>query len=177
MLCKARNYLDIPNLKNLYSGIFSSHLRYGCQVWAQDINVHNKKIFKLQNRAIRIITYGNNNDQCDLLYAQLRILKLSDLVKLLNCTFVHSSIKHSSPVCFHNYFDLAHEICNINTRGRKNGCIQLNKSNSNYGLKSIKSKCIIHWNFFTNTFRQGLINFTATQLKDSLTSYFIISYY
>ena len=138
MLCKARYYLDIPNLKNLYSGIFSSHMRYGCQIWAQEINIHNRKIFKLQNRAIRIITYGNNNDQCDLLYAQLRILKLSDLVKLLNCTFVHSTINDNSPARFQNYFHLTNQLYEIKTRGSKKRCIPLKKSNTKYGLKSIK---------------------------------------
>jgi hypothetical protein len=31
MLCKARHYIDLENLKTLYYAIFSPHLIYGCQ--------------------------------------------------------------------------------------------------------------------------------------------------
>ena len=36
ILSKARHFLDMSNLKSLYYAIFSSHLTYGCQLWASN---------------------------------------------------------------------------------------------------------------------------------------------
>ena len=55
MLCKARHYISSDELKTLYYAIFSSHLIYGCQIWGQVTNTFNQKIFKPQNKALRII--------------------------------------------------------------------------------------------------------------------------
>ena len=47
MLRKARHYINFDDLKNLYYAIFSSHLSYGCQIWGQQINTFNQKVFKV----------------------------------------------------------------------------------------------------------------------------------
>ena len=45
MLSKARHLISAAHVKMLYYAIFSSHLTYGCQIWAQKLNVFNRKIF------------------------------------------------------------------------------------------------------------------------------------
>ena len=59
MRCKARHYIKNDAIKSLYHAIFSSHLIYGCQIWGQCTNVFNEKVFRLQNRAVRIISFSN----------------------------------------------------------------------------------------------------------------------
>ena len=68
MLCKARHYITTNDLKTLYFAIFSSHLIYGCQIWGQCTNVFNKKVFKLQNRALRIISFSDFRADSNPLY-------------------------------------------------------------------------------------------------------------
>ena len=55
ILSKARHYVPSEELLSIYYAIFSSHLVYGCQIWGQSINIFTEKVFKLQNRAMRIL--------------------------------------------------------------------------------------------------------------------------
>ena len=96
MLSRARHYINSTNLKSLYHAIFSSHLTYSLQVWGQSQNTHNKNIFKLQNRAIRTISFSGYQDDCNPLYTSLNILKLEDHRKLLNCLLVHDSLNNEN---------------------------------------------------------------------------------
>ena len=92
MLCKARHYINLDDLKILYYAIFSSHLMYGCQIWGQYINTFNQKVFKLQNRALRIISFADFRADSNPLYTNLKIIKLSDQITMQNCLFVHDAL-------------------------------------------------------------------------------------
>ena len=88
MLCKIRHYVPSTELRSIYYAIFSSHMTYGSQVWGQTITTHTEKVFKLQNRAIRIISFADFRDAVNPLYARNSILKLDDQITLQNCLFV-----------------------------------------------------------------------------------------
>ena len=177
MLTKARHYLDAANLKNLYYAIFSSHLTYGCQLWAQTINVYNAKVFRLQKSAIRIITFSRYTDHSLPLFSQLSVLKLEDQVKLKNCIFVYNSLNKRTPLCFQEYFTVTAEVHAYNTRTSNLGCLYINHRNTvRYGINSITQKSVTDWNFFCKKFINGLINFSPNQLKACISSYFLLSY-
>ena len=94
MLCKARHYINAEDLKILYYAIFSSHLIYGCQIWGQYTNTFNQMVFKLQNRALRIISFANFGADENPLFHNLNIIKLSDQITIQNCLFVHDTLNH-----------------------------------------------------------------------------------
>ena len=89
MLSKIRHYVPMEELKSIYYAIFSSHLTYGCQIWGQSSTLHVNKIFKLQNKALRIINFQAYDANPDALYRGNEILKLEDFIKLQNCLLVH----------------------------------------------------------------------------------------
>ena len=166
MLCKARHYISKDDLKNLYYAIFSSHLMYGCQIWGQTINSFNQKITKLQNRALRIITFSDFQADSNPLYANLNILKLADQIKLQNCIFVYDALTKVSPICFHDYFTLTKAIHSLNTKNANLGCLFVTRSDTvTYGLNSITSKCISIWNVMTKKINVDLLTFKRYQLK------------
>ena len=177
MLCKARHYINLEDLITLYYAIFSSHLIYGCQIWGQHINTFNKKVFKLQNRALRIISFSNFHADSNPLYKNLRIIKLNDQITLQNCLFIHDTLKKVSPVCFHEYFKQTNVIHNQYTIGASLGCLYVTRSNTiTYGLNSITRTCISNWNDITNTFNFDLASLSRKKLKGIIKSYFIQSY-
>ena len=138
MLSRARHYINSTNLKSLYHAIFSSHLTYSLQVWGQSQNTHNKNIFKLQNRAIRTISFSGYQDDCNPLYTSLNILKLEDHRKLLNCLLVHDSLNKQTPTSLQTYFKQASESHLINTRGSQLGCLYVPQhTTTKYGLNCI----------------------------------------
>ena len=150
MLCKARHYITNDDLKTLYYAIFSSHLIYGCQIWGQTTNVYNQKIFKLQNRALRIISFSDFSADCNPLYASLNIIKLEDQIVFQNCLFVHDALSNVSPICFQEYFKHTREIHSSNTKSARLGCPFVTHSGTvRYGLNSITNKCISNWNDIT----------------------------
>ena len=177
MLCKARHYITNDDLKTLYYAIFSSHLIYGCQIWGQTTNVFNQKIFKLQNRALRIISFSDISADCNPLYASLNIIKLEDQIVLQNCLFVHDALSNVSPICFQEYFKHTREIHSANTKSAKLGCLFVTHSGTvRYGLNSITNKCILNWNDITKKFNIDLFTLKRYRLKYNLKLYFGQSY-
>ena len=177
MLCKARHYITNDDLKTLYYAIFSSHLIYGCQIWGQTTNVFNQKIFKLQNRALRIISFSDFSADCNPLYASLNIIKLEDQIILQNCLFVHDALSNVSPICFQEYFKHTREIHSANTKSARLGCLFVTHSGTvRYGLNSITNKCISNWNDITKKFNIDLFTLKRYRLKYNLKLYFGQSY-
>ena len=177
MLCKARHYITNDDLKTLYYAIFSSHLIYGCQIWGQTTNVYNQKIFKVQNRALRIISFSDFSADCNPLYASLNIIKLEDQIVLQNCLFVHDALSNVSPICFQEYFKHTREIHSSNTKSARLGCLFVTHSGTvRYGLNSITNKCISNWNDITKKFNIDLFTLKRYRLKYNLKLYFGQSY-
>ena len=59
----ARTFLPRETLRMLHVGVFEPHFRYCCSVWGSCSIVLRQKIEKLQNRAVRIITFSPYNAQ------------------------------------------------------------------------------------------------------------------
>jgi hypothetical protein len=173
MLCKARHYIQIDALKSLYHAIFSSHLIYGCQIWGQTMNSFNEKIFRLQNRAVRIVSFSDFRANSNPLYGNLKILKLNDQIILQNCLFVHDVLNNISPICFKKYFKQSKEVHILSTKSANLGCLFVTSSCTiRYGLNSITKKCIDNWNAITKKFNCDLLTFKRYALKAKIKLYF-----
>ena len=177
MLSKARHFISISHLKTLYFAIFSSHLTYGCQIWAQRCNIYNRKIFTAQNKAIRIMTSSHVRASSKPIYRQLDILKLDDHIYLQNCLMVHDALSNNSPNCFSNYFKVSQDIHSLGTRGANNNFVFVKHSSTlRYGIHSITSRSIFNWNHATKTLKQDLLLLTRNKLAFLLKQHFINSY-
>ena len=96
MLSKIRHYVKFDTLLMVYYGIFSSILTYGSQLWGQ----HNRivsKLQKLQNKALRIMTFSPYRAKATPLFKQYNILKIADYISLQNFLFAYDSIKNNLP--------------------------------------------------------------------------------
>ena len=169
MLCKARHYVPSDELRTLYFAIFSSHLVYASQIWGQVTNTFNQTIFKMQNRALRIITFSDFRANSNPLYNNLNILKLRDQIVLQNCLFTHDALNNVAPSCFHDYFMHTRNHHNLGTRQANLGCLSAPKySTFRYGIFSITNKCISHWNALCKNLNIDLLTLTRYQLKKKL---------
>lgn len=177
MLYKTRNVLDTLQLKTLYCAIFHSHISYGCQIWGQIINVHTEKIFTIQNKAMRALTFSGQRVSSKPLYSQMNILNREDYIKLQNILFVMSSLNKSGPSCFQNYFRIAADQHTYNTRSSSIGCLHASMQNTIiYGLNSITSKCVSDWNAFTAASKTHLFSLPPEQVKMTIISHFLETY-
>ena len=95
MLAKIRHYVSESTLLSIYHGIFSSILLYGSQIFGQSQNNQINRLEKLQDRAIRIMSFSKYNEHRNPLYSKYKILKFNDNIKLFNFLFVHDCITNN----------------------------------------------------------------------------------
>ena len=177
MLCKARHYVPQEELKSIYYAIFSSHLSYGCRIWGQKSNVHTQKVFRLQNRAMRIISFSDFHADANPIYKELKILKLEDFISLQNALFVHDFLKKKLPICFDDYFKKADQVHSIGTKGAKLGCLFVpSVSTIKYGIQSITRQSILSWNTLCKDLHANLADFSRSVAKKKITTHFLHSY-
>ena len=141
-------------------------MTYSCQTWAQQNSRVPNTISRLQNIAMRIISFSDFNDDTDPIYKSLKVLKLKDFITLQNCLFVHDFIKEKLPSCFSNFFTPITTVGNKSTQNAKLGCLFIQHSNTTkYGLNSTTRKCINNWNFFSKTLNIDLSSISRICLK------------
>ena len=150
---------------------------YGSHTWGRSIDTHTEKVFKLQNRAIRAITFSNIHADPDPFYKFLKILKLEDLITLQNVLFVYDQLKKTLPVCFDTYFKRVSDVPEISTKNSVLGCIFTPYlSTTKYGLNSITRKCIDSWNGFSRLFKKIVSTLSRQCLKSRIQDFFLDGY-
>ena len=102
-------YMSLRVLRTVYFSYFHSIMSYGIIFWGSS-NLSNS-IFKIQKRAIRIITSKSNRDSCRQVFNQYQILTLPAQYIFSLAMFV---VKHI------DNFPLNSEIHDLNTRNRYN---------------------------------------------------------
>ena len=91
---KNKTFTPKHRLETLYFSLFNSDLIYGCQIWGQDQNEEFKKIEKLQEKAIRIISFLPLYATVEKLMCEMNILKIKDFGMLQNILFVKDKLEN-----------------------------------------------------------------------------------
>ena len=157
ILSKLRHYVPTKTLVNIYFALFHSHLQYGCQLWGLTENTTSKPIFILQKKALRLMTFNNFQCPSSPLFSDLKILKIFDLVKSLNISFVHKFLNNRLPQDLLDFFEFvqleAEGDDNQGTRGAKLKLLFVPSYNTiTFGNKSFSKICITQWNSFQRTY-------------------------
>ena len=177
MLTKVRHYVPPTELASIYHATFSSHMIFGSQVWGLNINTHTEKVFKLQNRAIRTISFSDFHADPNPTYKSLKILKLEDSITLQNILFVYDFFKKTLPSCFDSYFTRLSDVHDFNTVNSDLGCLFTPYlSTTRYGLNSLTRKCINSWNEASRLLKTNLATLSRLAIKSTLHKHFIDNY-
>ena len=121
--------------------MFHSHLIYSCQIWGQN-NTILRKLEPLQNKALRIINFKNNEYNVNELYKTNKILNIAEYIELLNCLFVRDVIAQSTIPPFQETHTQQH-----NTRHAMQNTVTLNQYKTVFcGTHSIKHQSSLIWN-------------------------------
>ena len=146
-LSKIRHVANKSVLCSVFNSLFMSHLSYGCQSWAQNINLNTSRIYKLQKSATRILTFSDFQAHSDPLFKELKILKISQLVNLRNLVLVHEALNKSCPRDIINTFNLKYYNNSHITRGNTSRLLAKPTCRTlNFGLNSVTYQSISHWN-------------------------------
>ena len=84
---------------------FQSNLNFSLLAWGFDC----KRLVKLQKKIIRIICSSGYNAHTEPLFKTLKLLKLTDMMKLKTLKFYYKVKKNKAPVYFESYKILSQE--------------------------------------------------------------------
>ena len=127
---------------------------------------------KLQNRALRKITFKKRHDRISCVYKECKILKFPDILNLQNCLFMYQ-IQHSPKLSASFSTCYAKDEHNYNTRSATHNLLDIPLTKTNmYGKNSIKN--LRDW----NNFKRDFSNILDSELSLSkINSYLKQKYY
>ena len=179
VLSKLRHYVPLKILVGIYYALFNSHLQYACQTWGLCDTSISHRILTLQKSAIRLMmTFSNNRTPSSSLFLELKILKVFDLVKVLNILFIHQYLNSMLPVDTLNTFTFQNNAHLYDTRSNELGLLTLPTVKSkSYGINSLSKCAISQWNFFQKAYSNtNLVLLSHNKLKSIATSFYLNSY-
>jgi hypothetical protein len=104
IISKARKSLPRSSLITLYYTMIYPYLTYCIEAWGNAAQIHVSSLYKLQKRAIRVITSSSYHAHTDPLFKNLGILKLCHIYTSCICIFIFKFIKGMLPMIFNNIF-------------------------------------------------------------------------
>ena len=116
ILCKARKYLPKNCLVTLYYSFIYPYLNYCLEVWGKATENILSKIFKLQKRAIRIISNMPWRAHTSPLFDHLKILPLNKIYIYKIGTLMFKYSEDLLPAIFNDVFIKNSQIHSYNTR-------------------------------------------------------------
>ena len=177
-LSKLRHYVPSKVLLSVYHAIFGSHIRYASQVWGLRDNSVTHRILTLQNTAMRLMTFNGPRTSPTPLYAELGILKVFDLVKLMNILYVHRYLSSDLPTDTLETLDFSKINHSHGTRSNAVGLLKRpNVNTTSYGLASFTRTSSNHWNELQTQFpNMNLSELSLSRLKSSTTNHLLSLY-
>ena len=169
VISKLRHFLPISTLIQIYYALFFSHLKYSCQIWGQKFDHNVERMFVLQKRCLRLITFSDFNAPSSEIFARLNLLKVSDLIKLRNVNLIHQILNNECPLRVSNIFSLNYYQHSHQTRGNSNRLLSRPSFRTiMYGTNSITYKSIVQWNELQMLFPDSqLTEYSKYKLKST----------
>ena len=145
ILSKLRYYILTETLISIYYSLFQSYVLYGSTIWCYT-SQKNMKIFILQKRCMRLITFSNFQEHTTPI-KNFKILKLQDIIKFNTLKLIYLYYKDQLPLKIKDIFTTNESVNLYNTRGGKLLFIsQVNTTH--YGIKSLRYNVLVIWNDF-----------------------------
>jgi hypothetical protein len=117
MLKCTKNVLTLSLKKLLYHANVVTHCTYGALLWAPMINqTQINNINKFINKIVLCVKNKKKTNNYSLIYKELNILKLDDIVELELTKFMYKLINNMTPDKINNEFNL--QPRHYNTRNR-----------------------------------------------------------
>jgi len=151
---KLSSILPCSILYTLYNTLIHPYFSYCNIVWGSQLTSKLDELFRIQKKAIRIITKKNWNEHTSSLFKSTNILKLCDLNKFQVACFVYKCIHNNLPSLFCSYFVLNSEVHGYNTR--MSSSLHRIQSRINVRHFTIKIHGAKIWNSIPSEIRQSL---------------------
>ena len=177
-LCKIRHYVPLPVLKTVYYALFHSIMSYASVVWGQNPGGPRKRIFILQKRATRIMSFASPRTHSSPLFKNLEIIKLHDHIQCQNIIFIYQILNKRISEHLISTFRIISFDHNYPTRGNLNEDFRFPLYNTiSFGKMSVKYQSLKSWQMIKLQFPNLKISdLSIANLKSILRMNFLDSY-
>ena len=103
VISKVRHILDRKSMLMIYNSLVENRLRYGILSWSTASSQQLNRLKTLQNRALRFIDFSPICTTILPIYAQFKVLPLSNLIDLHRATYMFSFSNNDLPLVFRSY--------------------------------------------------------------------------
>ena len=140
------------------------------------------RILILQKAAVRIMSFSQFRAHSAPLFADLKLLTIFDLVKVLNILFVHDVLNKNVPDEVLECFNFTAKMHDHYTRENVAGCLEIPNVNTNsYGISSLSFQSISNWNSISRVFvdptDKKLVTWKRHVLKRSIINHYSSFYH
>ena len=125
---KLKSFVPTYILRSLYCTLILPYINYGIIAWGNACKGDLENIYKLQKKAVRILSNSNYLSHSAPLFKKHNLLNVYDTYHLEICTFMYKHFTNHLPEVFRNYFHTHKEIHNYCTRNRASYTIPINKT-------------------------------------------------
>ena len=162
MLNNIKNLIPMDIKRCLYFSHIQSHLAYCSNIYGFTYPTHLMHLYKLQKKALRVLTNSDFQANSDPLFKELRILKLFDLVKLEAGSYVYKNRNSDE------FQQLNHQY---NTRNREDIAIPIH--HLSIYQNSLAYNSVKIWNAFKESikYKPSLKCFRANFKKHLMVNY------
>ena len=159
LINKIKDFVPTGCLRDLYFGHFHSHLTYGLRLWGNNSSkTIIDTIYKQQKRSIRIMTKSNYYAHTDPLFKRVKVLKLSEQLKLDNIKLAYRVVYDKCSVSLKNLFDSNH------SNSRNHGLL-IRKHKSKLYNESFLCQSIMEWNALSIKLKESSFYSIKTNFK------------
>lgn len=127
-LNRLKNFLPLHTLKLLYSTLILPHLQYGILLWG----FRSDRIFKLQKRAVRVISLNKYNAHTEPIFKELELLKIEDIFNSCLLKFQYKLKNDTLPSYFSLMFDHTETSHTYHTRNRNSFIIPIPRTSLSF---------------------------------------------
>ena len=172
IISKARHYINLDILKNLYYSLIYPYLIYGIVAWGNTYQSSINPLFVLQKKCLRLMTFESYNAHSNPIFIRLKLLKLVDLVYLQTALFMYDFSSNKLPNSFKSFFNSIEQRHSHNTRLASKSSYTLPSARTNYGKFNIKFVGVKIW----NEIDESLKKLSKEKFKEKLTDHLLNSY-
>ena len=147
-----RHLLSKDNIKTIYYALIYSRIKYGISVYGQACNTKLKRIQKLQNQLLKVLSGKKFRFPTDELHDEFELLTVKDISEQEILTFVHNFFSEKLPPVFNGYFETLASIHNRNTRHGSN-LLSIPRHTTKIAASSIKIQGAKLWNKLDNNLK------------------------
>ena len=121
IISKASKVLNFKSLYDLYCTLILPYLNYCSENWGNTYETNLNKLFLKQKRVIRIINKTTFTAHTNILFKQLKVLKLKDLIQMKTALFMYKVSKKSLPSNLLAMFDIKqpNEFYNLRSKSKE----------------------------------------------------------